>query len=81
MIIGQPKTIAEFQPLPPEQIDHMAGSLEAALSQGMPLNMPAAVDLGTLCVIMATLRHFAARVKTLEEPLPTLPRITLPDAE
>ena len=81
MIIGQPKTIAEFQPLPTEQIDHMAGSLEAALSQGMPLNMPAAVDLGTLCVMMATLRHYIARVKTLEEPLLPLPRLNIPDGE
>lgn len=54
MIIGQPKNVEGFPPISPEEFAYLRQPLDEALSQGVPLNQPAAVDLTVLCRLLST---------------------------
>lgn len=54
MIVGQPKNVEGFPPITPEEFAYLRQPLDEALSQGVPLNQPAAVDLTVLCRLLST---------------------------
>ena len=59
MIIGQPKSLQEFQPLSAKEFADLRAQLEPAVANGAPLESPVALDLGTVCRLAATIGHFA----------------------
>ena len=59
MIIGQPKSLQEFQPLSAKEFAELRAQLEPAVANGAPLESPVALDLGTVCRLAATIGHFA----------------------
>lgn len=65
MIVGQPKRIEDFQPLNPVEFAYLRQPLDQAISQGVPLNQPAAVDLGILCRLLATVVTLSAEMKRM----------------
>jgi hypothetical protein len=67
MIIGQPKRIEEFQPLTPEEFAYLRQPLDQAIAQGVPLNQPAAVDLGILCRLLATVVLLSTEMKKMRD--------------
>jgi len=67
MIIGQPKRIEEFQPLTPEEFAYLRQPLDQAIAQGVPLNQPAAVDLGILCRLLATVVLLSTEMKKIRD--------------
>lgn len=67
MIIGQPKRIEDFQPLTPEEFAYLRQPLDQAIAQGVPLNQPAAVDLGILCRLLATVVLLSTEMKKIRD--------------
>lgn len=88
MIIGQPKSLDEFDPLTPDEVAYLASPILQAIQQGHPLNVPVQIDLPVLCRLLATVRMLGMQVEALtklvptEEPaIPPLPRLRLPPSE
>ena len=54
-IIGQPRKIEDVEPLKDSEIDEILEGVKQNLAQGTPLNIPAALPLGFLARIAATL--------------------------
>jgi hypothetical protein len=78
MIIGQPKNVEGFQPITPEEFAYLRQPLDDALSQGVPLNQPAAVDFTVLCRLLSTvvamsreLQKYKVAAATAEDDQPT----------
>lgn len=85
MIIGQPKTIAEFAPLNQGEMEHVVNPLIQALQSGCPLDTAVSVDFGVLCRLTATVgtliaqnAALRAQVAALAPPPPVL-RAPSPD--
>lgn len=79
MIVGQPKNVEGFPPITPEEFAYLRQPLDDALSQGVPLNQPAAVDLTVLCRLLSTvvamsreLQKYKAATESAEsdQPMP-----------
>ena len=77
MILGQPKTLSEFQPLSREEFDRAAHIVSALLEQGIPLDLPQGLLLGDLCRLVRTAQD------AFVEPVPTFaeerPRLIFPE--
>ena len=69
MLIGQPKSIREFKPLDAGELQYIAGPLDQAVQQGVPMDGEAAVNMAVLCRLVSTVFAFAGRVVELEKEL------------
>jgi hypothetical protein len=69
MLIGQPKSVREFKPLDAGELQYVAGPLDQAIQQGMPMDGEAAVNMSVLCRLVSTVYAFAGRVVELEKEL------------
>ena len=67
MIIGQPKTIAEFAPLQPQEFNDIQAQVGPALAQGASPETPIQIDLGTLCRLLSTIGNFATAIAQLQQ--------------
>jgi hypothetical protein len=81
MLIGQPKSVREFKPLDAGELQYIAGPLDNAVQQGMPMEGEAAVNLTVLCRLVSTVFAFAGRVVELEKELADLKQAPAPEAE
>jgi hypothetical protein len=69
MLIGQPKSVREFKPLDAGELQYIAGPLDQAIGQGVPMDGEAAVNMAVLCRLVSTVYAFAGRVVELEKSL------------
>lgn len=71
MIVGQPKNVEGFPPVTPEEFAYLRQPLDEALSQGVPLNQPAAVDLTVLCRLLSTVVVMSRELQRYKEATAT----------
>jgi hypothetical protein len=80
VIIGQPKSLNEFQSLTPEEVAYLAGPILQAIQSGHPMDAPVQVDLTVLCRLLATVRTLGMQVEALTKlvPVPEAPALPIP---
>jgi len=78
MIIGQPKSLDEFDALTPDEVAYLASPILQAIQQGHPLNVPVQIDLPVLCRLLATVRMLGMQVEALSKLVPTETAVELP---
>lgn len=68
MIIGQPKTLDEVTPLAPVQIDDFLNAAEGVVQQGVPFEVPTAIQVGLFAQLAITVKKYRA----IAEKIPTM---------
>jgi hypothetical protein len=66
-IIGVPRSLEEFPILNPTEIEEFVGASRQILTQGMPLEIPAAMPMELMVRVAATLVHLTEEEEEGEE--------------
>ncbi len=66
-IVGAPRSLEEFPILNPEEIEEFVSASRQILTQGMPLEIPAAMPMELMVRVAATLVHFTEEEEEGEE--------------
>lgn len=64
-IIGQPKCLAELEPVPAEEIAGLAAFLDQQIREGTPLEIPQAMPLRDMARMIRTIQVLQEEVQKL----------------
>ena len=71
-LLGQPKTLNDIEVYDEKTIDAFADGAEQMLSQGLPVEVPAAMPMGQIAQCAKTMKAQHERIKELEAKLASL---------